>query len=304
MQELILNKFNYLDIPLNELPSRGYYYDGGAKIRGRFLNLRDIKFISLINSENATNIVNEILERCFIFENIKLSDLLLADREYLALWLRANSFVENNGFKIEIKKCSHCSRGFSKEIRIEEMEIQYLTDPLIPLQLPDSGDTVKLKFPSVADLSIVDDDYEIQTMARMIDYVDDPIQFVLNLSAYDYAFLQDYINTYQIGFKFEIYCNCPNCNQPHTIRTMITDENIFPVLNIRDVYRMVLHCTKYTTYKIDDDISWPELEIISDVVDEMVKKENEEMQKQQAAANAKAAAMKSKYSSSSYHGHR
>lgn len=297
-----LNKYNYLQLDVEELPSRGLYYPAGTKIKGRFLNLRDIKFIALITEGNATVIVNEIIERCFIFEKITIDDILLCDREYLAFWLRANSFIANNGFKIGIKKCSKCGINFEKEIRLEELDINYLQDFLPVITLPDSNIKLALKLPKIKDLRIKDDDKEIQYIARMIEH-DDPLNLIYNLSAYDYAFLSDVISAYKIGFVFDLQIFCPHCNQLHYVKASIDDTNMFAQLNIRDIYRMILNCTKYTTYKIDDDISWPELEIISDVVNEMVKKENEEMQKQQAAANAKASAMKSKYSSSSYHGH-
>ena len=297
-----LNKYNYLRIDVHELPSRGRYYSPEAKIKGRFLNLRDVKFISLMNESNATIIANEIIERCFIFENLTIDDLFLCDREYLAFWLRANSFISNNGFKIDIRKCNKCSRPFSKEVEINEIEINYLDYDLPKIILPDSKLKIKLELPTLKDLSIVDDDLDIQTAARMIN-VSDPINFIMNLSAYDYAYLLDVIAENKIGFDFNITFPCPSCGEQHLVRAVVNDENLFAPLDIRDIYRIVLNCTKYTTYKIDDDISWPELEIISDVVNEMIKKENEEMQKQQAAANAKASAMKSKYSSSSYHGH-
>lgn len=295
MNELILNKYNYLRINVSELPSRGLYYPENASIKGRFLNLRDVKFIALITDENATTIANEIIERCFIFEGITLNDLCLCDREYLAFWLRANSFISNNGFKIDIKKCGKCYRPFSKEIRLEEMDINYLDDLLPKIKLPDSNVYIQLRLPRLDALSITDSDLEIQYAARMIDQPD-PVNFIYNLSAYDYAYLQDVVNEYKIGFVFDIKCDCPSCGHVHYVKALVDDRNLFSPLNIRDIFKIVLSCTKYTTYKIDDDIAWPELEIISEVVNEMIKKENEETQKQQAAAQAKASAARARHS--------
>ena len=110
--------FNFLEIDLSELPSRGLLYDKNAKVRGRFLTIRDVKLLALITEDNATKIINEIIRKCFEFENLSVDDLYLCDRQYLAFWLRANSFVKQNGYKIEIKKCKTCNSGFSSNCSI------------------------------------------------------------------------------------------------------------------------------------------------------------------------------------------
>jgi len=286
--------YNYLEIELSELPSRGLLYNKDARIRGRFLTIRDIKLIALITEQNASKIINEIIRKCFIFENFTIDDLFLCDRQYLAFWLRANSFVRQNGYKIDIKKCKTCGVGFSADVSLDSLEITYLDYIPAPLTLPISGDVVEIKLPKMSDLKYVDDDMDIQMIARMIKN-DDPLNYIYNLNARDYVALLEYCKKFNIGFNNVLQLECSHCHFENTVRILFTDMAIFNSFNLMDIINLTTRITKYTNVHISDDMSWAELEMMQEVTNAMIKEENDEAAKQEAKAKAKAAAMKSSH---------
>ena len=291
---LLLDKYNFVKLTMDELPSRGKSYPEGSYIKGRFLNLRDVKFIGLINKNNATTIVNEIIERCFYFHGIKFEDLLLEDRKYLSLWLRANSFINNSGYKLEIKKCSGCSRSFSKEIRLENLKINYLDGDIEEeVTLPDSGETFIVSYPKIDKLGVRYEDSEIEEVIRSV-CVDSPLEFVLGLSAYDYVYLLEIIKERNIGLDFYLNLECPHCGESQIVKMVIDDDSLFGQINIRDIISLILNISKYTSYRISEDTSWGEIEIMQDVVNQMIKTEEEEMQKQELKAKSKMSSMRLK----------
>lgn len=289
--------FNYLEIELEELPSKGLLYNKDAKIRGRFLTIQDIKLISLITEQNATKIINEIIRKCFEFENMVIDDLFLCDRQYLAFWLRANSFIKENGYKIEIKGCKTCNQGFTSNISLDELQINYLSRIPDPIILPVSEDVVNIKLPKLKDLMYVDDDFDIQMMARMID-VENPLQYIYNLNARDYVALLDYCKKFNVGFSNIIELECPHCHFTNTVRILMTDMSVFSSFNMIDIINLTTRITKYTGVQISDSMPWAELEMLKDVTDAMIKEENEENAKQEAKAKAQAAAARSRHTSS------
>ena len=83
----------------------GKLYPQGTVIKIRPLNVQEIKYLATINEENATDIINEILEKCLLLKGIEFDDIYLGDRTYFAFWVRINSFTKNSGYDINIKEC-------------------------------------------------------------------------------------------------------------------------------------------------------------------------------------------------------
>lgn len=291
---MLSSDYNYLEIDISELPSRGLLYDANAKVRGRFLTIRDVKLISLITEDNATKIINEIIRKCFIFENLSVDDLYLCDRQYLAFWLRANSFVKQNGYKIEIKKCRTCNTGFASNITLDSLEINYLDRIPSPIVLPVSNDTIEIKLPKMSDLKYVDEDLDIQMMARMIK-VENPLQYIYELNARDYIALLDYCKKFNVGFNNMLELECPHCHFSNIVKILFTDMSIFNSFSLMEILNLTTRITKYTNVQISDDMSWAELEMLQEVTNNMIKEENDEAAKQEAKAKAKAASAKTSH---------
>ena len=68
---------NYWKLDLKELPTMGKLYPEGTVIKIRPLNVQEIKYLATICEENATDIINEILEKCVLLKNIEFEDIFL-----------------------------------------------------------------------------------------------------------------------------------------------------------------------------------------------------------------------------------
>ena len=53
----------------------GKLYPQGTIIKIRPLNVQEIKYLATISEENATDIINEILEKCLILKGIEFCRL-------------------------------------------------------------------------------------------------------------------------------------------------------------------------------------------------------------------------------------
>lgn len=294
-------QYNYIPIDVTDLPSRGFIYPEGTYIKGRFLTVQDVKFLALVTEATAEKIINEILERCFD-ANIDMSKLALCDRTYLIFWLRANSFMKENGYRVNIQRCKGCRKPFEHTIALDDIPIKYLQRRPGQIILPKSGQTVELKLPTVADLRIADEDPEVQKVARMVK-VADPIGFVLNLKAMDFAYLLNAVEEFDVGFDMKFELECPHCHTVNPMQCLISESSLFGQINMRDIISLSMKITKYLTYQISDDTPWPEFEMIAELTNAMIKEENEEMQKQEAAAKAKAQAAQSQARSRNYRSH-
>lgn len=293
------SKYNYMKIELEDLPSRGLAYPEGTVIKGRFLTIQDVKFLALLNEYTATSVINEILDRCF-YMTFPFEDLLLCDRLYLAFWLRANSFMKENGYTFNIK-CQNCGSTFTQKLLLDDIPVLQLQSVPTEVILPKSRHVLSLKMPTIKDLNTVYEDRDIEYIARML-RVENPVDYVLNLNAYDYAYLSAICSQYNAGFNLTFDFPCKNCGKMNHMQLVLTDDGLFGQMNIRNIINVVLRVTKYVGCYIPDTTPWPELEMIQDVTNAMVKEENEEIQKQEAKAKAQQASMQSKYSSK-YHTH-
>lgn len=89
------------------LPSRGYFYSDTAIKNGNVeitpLTARDMKLVAGITGKNVDDVVDTLLKRCVI-SNVDPDDLLTADRYFLLIMLRANSF--GSGVNITVQ-CPH-----------------------------------------------------------------------------------------------------------------------------------------------------------------------------------------------------
>ena len=294
-------QYNYLPIEMEDLPSRGFCYPEGTFIKGRFLTIQDIKFLALITEATAETIINEIVDRCF-YMNIDVKDLALCDRTYLIFWLRANSFMKENGYRVSVNKCSTCGRPFDFTIKLDDIPLKQLQAVPGTIILPRSQKKVELKLPTVRDLKIVDDDPDIQLMARMIK-VDDPITFVMSLKVLDFTYLLNACKNFDAGFDMHFELECPHCHGINPMQCLISESALFGQINMRDIISLEMKITKYLTYQISDNTAWPEFEMIAELTNVMIKEENEEMAKQESAAKAKAQAAQAQAHSRNFRTH-
>ena len=65
------DKYNFWQIKLEDLPSRGLFYPEDATIKIRSLTVLEVKFLATLMPQTATGVCNELLEKCTIIENMK-----------------------------------------------------------------------------------------------------------------------------------------------------------------------------------------------------------------------------------------
>ena len=190
-------------------------------------------------------------------------------------------------------------RNYDKLINLNMKQLQAVPGTII---LPRSQKKVEFKFPTVRDLKIVDDDPDIQLMARMIK-VDDPITFVMSLKVLDFTYLLNACKNFDAGFDMHFELECPHCHGINPMQCLISESALFGQINMRDIISLEMKITKYLTYQISDNTAWPEFEMIAELTNVMIKEENEEMAKQESAAKAKAQAAQAQAHSRNFRTH-
>ena len=275
---------NYWKLDLKELPSMGKLYPEGTIIKIRPLNVQEIKYLATICEENATDIINEILEKCILLKNIEFEDIFLGDRTYLAFWVRINSFTKNSGYDINIKECDKCKNPYTTNIKLTDFAEKYITEDPQEIDLPDAGITLKLKYPTIRDLDIKCEDKEIEKFIRHIDVADKNVvileQFIKGLSALDYSIMKNTIDKMEIGFSNQVTIYCPLCGQPHTYTIEYTDIGLLGSVNIFEILEMTLRISKSMNYQIMDDMPWMEVEILQEAANKINEEERKQIEKE------------------------
>ena len=274
---------NYWKLDLKELPTMGKLYPEGTVIKIRPLNVQEIKYLATICEENATDIINEILEKCVLLKNIEFEDIFLGDRTYLAFWVRINSFTKNSGYDINIKECDKCKNPYTTNIKLTDFEEKYITEDQQEIDLPDAGITLKLKYPTIRDLEVKCEDKEVEKFIRHIDVADKNVvileQFIRGLSALDYSIMKNTIDKMEIGFSNQVTIYCPLCGQPHTYTIEYTDMGLLGSVNIFEILEMTLRIAKSMNYQIMDDMPWMEVEILQEAANKIDEEERKQMEK-------------------------
>lgn len=282
---MILQTYNnYWKMDLKELPSQGKYYPKGTNIKIRLLNVQEIKYLATINADNATFILNEILEKCLDLTGVKFNDILVGDRTYLVFWLRINSFTRNSGYDINIKECSKCKKPFNTKLKLTDFDEIYATEEPSSVLLPDSNITIKLKYPTISDLNNTCEDKEIEEIAMYFDIAEKDIdileKFINGLSALDYTILTNAISKLKIGFSKEINVYCPICGELHKYIIEFNDYGLIGSINLYEIIEMILRISKNMNYQIMDDMPWMEVELLQEAAKKISEEERQQIEKE------------------------
>lgn len=286
--QLSYNKYNYWTITLDELPTRGIFYNRNAIIKLRGLSVMEVKFLATYQPSIATEICNEILTKCAYFENITLQDLYLPDRMYLIFWIRNNSFSNRNGYTIEINECKHCKNKYTHNVKLEDFEVKQLDNFKPSVYLPDLDIELPLCIPKFDD-SLYKPEDDIQTAALYINTTNsymERLKFVENLSAKDYATLSSVLANNYCGFQDIFEVECPNCKGISYVMIKIFDDNMFSFVKLFDILETITRISKYANLQITNDWSWIEVEIEQEIINKLAKEEEEEGKKELSKAKA------------------
>ncbi len=126
---------------LVDLPSKGIFYDPAKLKDGRIevapMSAREEKLVAGMRGSNIDEVIDSLLSRC-IKSPITPDELIVTDRFYLLLQLRANSYGEV--YNIELT-CPYCETKGKYEVKLpSDLEVQY--------SLPDDHEPFRVKLPS------------------------------------------------------------------------------------------------------------------------------------------------------------
>ena len=144
------------------LPSRGYFYSDPSIKNGNVeitpLTARDMKLVAGITGDNVDDVVDTLLKRCVI-SNVDPDELLTADRYFLLIMLRANSF--GSGVNISVtcpnpkcKKVSAHVLDLIKDYNVVSVK-EGVKEPL-QFALPISKLVVGYRLPRGKDIKLID----------------------------------------------------------------------------------------------------------------------------------------------------
>lgn len=285
------DNYNYWEIDIKELPSRGRFYSDNAKIKVRSMSVMEVKFLATLLDSNATNVCNEILEKCTILFNLNYEDLILADRQYLIFWIRLNSFTNTNGYTISIQQCPVCKHKIDYNFKLTDLEFRYLDHPFNNIvHLPDLDIDLPISLPKYNDAKILLND-DIDEIAIYIDSDNtfkEKYRFTSGLSALDFIALKKHIEENSCGIKHEYKIECKDCNSMLPVEIKIDDRNLFSNVNLMQILETITRICKYSNLQITNDWSWVEVEIEQEVINKMIQEENEMNKRELAKANSKA----------------
>lgn len=217
--------------PIDGLPSNGRLYPQGTQIIGRPLKVLEVKKVASINDDNGDFIINDVLKRTVRLNGMKLEDVLIADKVYIIMWLRANTYRES-GYVVNYM-CSKCEKKSEFHFELNDLEIQHLSDKYDPNKeytLP-TGTKIKYKYLTIGDDLYIDRfvemnsdtmmevDSEILAIARMVTSIngDDSktmiqkYHWITNMNTGDFAYMTSFFEKYGMGVKPYINAECKKC---------------------------------------------------------------------------------------------
>ena len=101
------------------------------------------------------------------------------------------------------------------------------------------------------------------------------VDFITNISAYDYITIKSIIDENYCGIKSEYIIVCDNCHKAHSVPLTVNDNNLFTSINLMEILEMITRIAKYTNVQITNDWTWVEVEVENAIVDKMMQEENE-----------------------------
>lgn len=233
-----------------QLPSKGLLYDGkipDGNVKVLPMTTREEKVLTGSTGDQTFKAIDTIFSRCVDgLGDVPPQNLLLGDRFYLLLVLRAVSFGKDYSFRLN---CSSCNQTFINKIEIpDDIDLVYLPDDFkepITAKLPLSGAEVDLRLmrgedetkvakykkniisksssPVIGDieysyrvalqiLEVRDPDPNIGTITNdNRDALDLLVQWVENLYAMDNAEIRKALVNNDFGPNTEMEVRCPAC---------------------------------------------------------------------------------------------
>ena len=231
------------------LPSKGKFYENGtpSRVTLRPITVKEEKL--LMGKGNRMALADKILAKCITSECIPLKNLLMTDKFFLLLNLRAVSYGPEYSFSM---KCSDCDFEFRHTIALPEgLQLKVAskddTEPF-DVKLPVCGKTASLRFLRGYDEEEIEnyirtlpdagaeegDPGYVFRMGRFIAKIDDKeidvlekLSFCENLTGRDSLAIRQAIAKHETGAILSIKTKCPSC-QAEIRSTLPLTSEFFP----------------------------------------------------------------------------
>jgi hypothetical protein len=238
---------NYL--PIENLPSRYLLYPPVTKILARPLNVKEVKFLATMDSENYNFVISDVLNKAT--KGIPVDEIETGDKHFIIFWLRANTY-RNSGYELDYECLSEKCQGDKRTYNfgLEDLDVEYLKDDnVIPttMEFPISKDkfvarTKKIKdenkladFVKRNQTSLTKYDEEILDLASFVKSVNgsemslmEKYQYVENMHPEDFSFLISYVDTLLFGVKQNVKAVCGTCKEITPVGVSFRPEFFIP----------------------------------------------------------------------------
>lgn len=277
---------NYWKIDFGKLPSYGKQYPLGASMRFRCLNMRDLKYLSGMNANNAHDMVNDLVKRVLVLDKMELSDVLAMDRLSIIFYIRTNTFMLSNGYQTEFT-CPFCGARVRSDFKMSDLHVKRITESKLGTCRVDGIDeeisSVYKKFYDPVHRTgdpEVDDILNWTNIDQIIGGNDSEMKdTVEGLLAPDYAKLRRLANDAKCGILSYADLSCTQCRKELRVGVNISDDNLFNKVRMYTMIKNQIQVSKYCGIVLTDDMPYNEVELTIGIVNELSKKEAEAMQK-------------------------
>lgn len=224
---------------LVELPSKGRL-GYPAEVEYRDILVKDEKEISAATDKTFTKVLNNVL-RNLLKDKSYFDQLSIADRDYLLLWIWANSYSTTKHVEAE---CPQCSKRAVYPIDITEIDVKDI-DPEYESPTPyvtKNGTKVGLRLLTVKDEEIAkkfsngqkgaDELFTLLCCSVVFDIVM-PLKEKIkrieeNFTGYDMSVLRGFHSHYKYGIDDTVEKECPDCGGRFPVSVPIDIEWFLP----------------------------------------------------------------------------
>ena len=271
--------YNYIEVNKSFFPTHCLNYPADSKIEVRMLTVGDAKLLAMLDENNATAILNQIVKRCTRLTNLTFDELYLADRDYLLFYIRSGSFVaSDNAFKFKIEQCANCGHPATFDIKLDDIQLDEIKSFCENFNI--LGKNITIRPPRIRDKQYNLKDIELTRLLNYTDIaevfgsVEAAITNVLQLDAMNYVLLTSKVNNMKCGIREELLVNCPTCGNQINLKWHFEEIDLLGKIDIRGLLRSILGIAKYTHYQITDDMLYAEYQLMEQLTEKMIADEN------------------------------
>jgi len=228
---------------IDNLPSKYLRYPEGTKIYGKPLDIKQLKKLSTMTTANATSTIDDVLRGSI--KGIDYDSILISDKLYLVLWLRANTYPES-GYSVPFF-CTACNTMQTYDFKVENIDINYIREDM-PFEEPvelTTGDFITFKYPTIKDDRRIEkfkesvrksfEKYDSDTLSlcTAINEINgkqlslmDVYAFISNTKIYSQ--IKGYINEFDFGISDTLNVKCNACGGTAQVGLTFREDFFIP----------------------------------------------------------------------------